>query len=170
MGAEATLANGDCLIAVDRTLAEWALPASKTKGLTVDDMVIRLRKLFPGKYDHNFAWTYIADSVKLLSSYGVRSEDFARVSMAQLQAWVAKAPVLVTVEYKLLPYENRYDKLYDNAHAITLWGIMEGRAFYSDSYGRHEKYGNLSMPLSTFQQAWNSTRFYAAPRQGLRLI
>lgn len=138
--------------------------------MTVDDMTRRLQRLFPGKYKNGFLWTYLADSVVLLASYGIASKTFNRASIISLRSWVAVAPVMVTVEYKLLPYANRYDKKYDNAHAITIWEIDGDTVYYGDPYGRTEKYGDMAMSVSQFMAAWNSTRFYELPRQGLRLV
>lgn len=170
LGGDARLGLGDCLIAVDRILAGWALPRSATINLVVDDMTRRLMRLFPGKYADGFLWTWIDDSVVLLRSYGVKSETFAQVSLAQLTEWVNQAPVLVLVNYILLPERVKYDKKYENAHAIGVTKIDKTHVHYLDPYARTEAQGTKKITIAEFMRAWDNARFYTYPRQGLRLL
>lgn len=154
------------MLACDASLLHYALPKWKTAELKVDTLSRRLIQMFPHKYDDGFLFTWLSDSIPLLAEWGVHARTFSYWTMDTLRAQASVAPVLVVVDYTLLPY--KYDPDYRNEHAIVVRAIAGGKVTYGDPYGRVVQ-SSLTATEAEFMRAWSSTRFIRHPRQGIAI-
>ncbi len=58
---------------------------------------------------------------------------------------------------------------YDNGHFVVVVGHENGRVHYLDPFWSTEQEGRIWMSEVTFFAAWEQTRHFRVPRQGLRV-
>lgn len=100
-------------------------------------------------YLNDAGWTY-AGLIGISKKYGLTGEshDLASATMDSafnsLEEALTHGPVMVSVHYKFEP-ENPIP------HLVVADGVHDGMFFYNDPAAET---GNLSIPISTFKEAW----------------
>ena len=100
-------------------------------------------------YLNDAGWTY-AGLIGVSKKYGLngQSHDLASLTMDSafnsLEGALSDGPVMVSVHYKFEPTN-------PIPHLVVANSVHDGMIYYNDPA---EKTGNLSIPISTFKQAW----------------